>query len=600
MLLKRLVDYATEQCAGEPAFHRRREFVWQLEIQTDGIGPRLRSLQSPNERGKRVGTQLMVPAVTRTRGAAANLAADDVQYVLGWGDATTKPERVADCHEAFVGLLQRWADYVDDENSDVAVAAEFFTRGGVSQLEPPEETIGAKDGVVVSVDGRRLIEHGTVVPFWSEQVASRKKLGASGICLVCGHYGLLVDTIPGKVAKSLVPGAENDAALVSVNAKAFGYRLQTGLSHTPICFTCGNNVNVGLTSLLSGSRVVRLAKQDTAMTWWTVGQAEQDLLSAMPSEADPKAVRDVLDRFARGELARAARQADDLSSDRFCSVSLGGSSSRIMVRDWIDMPLAHYGLNIGRWWDDVSIEHRGTIRGFKLWTLILATGRWDPDSGKRGSCADLGVKNAQRPEHIERDMVRASYQGTNLPTAVLRHVLHRIATDTHIDAPRAALVRLGLRRHPTKEIPMSAGLDETHTDSAYVSGRIFAHMERIQYLANADNTRSKKTENGEEEAETVQLNSGFGDRFLSGAISKPKAALLAGDKLVPAWLRRIRRRAPGLATALTEELAQLRARLDPHAPLPASLLLDQQGQFVLGYYHQKELQFAKRQQRRAE
>lgn len=601
MLLKRLVDYATEHCAGDPPFHRQREFVWQLELQSDGTKPRLRNLRAPNERNKQVGPRLVAPAVTRTVGVAPNLAADDVQYVLGWGDANTKSDRVAQCHAAFVDLLQRWAEHVDDENSDVAVAAAFYARGGMHEVDPPTEEFSAKDGVMLTVDGRRLIEHPTVAAFWSQQVSSRKGGGAHGICLVCGAYAQLVETIPGKVAKNLVPGAGNDAALVSVNTEVFGYQLQTGLAHTPICFTCGNNINVGLTSLLSGKQVLRLPKQDTAMTWWTVGQTDLDLLSGMPSEADPKAVRDLIDRFERGELERTARQADQLSTDRFCSVSLSGSASRIMVRDWIDMPLSHFMLNMGRWWDDVGIQYRGDVRGFTLWHLILATGRWQPEVGKHGQYADLGAKNARRPEHIERDLVRASFQGARLPIAVLRHVLHRIATDSRIDAPRAALVRLGLRRHPTERSSMSAGLDETSTDTAYVSGRIFAHMEKIQYVAHSDNkAKSSMHTDDEEESEEVKLNRGFRDRFLSGAISRPNSALIAGDKLVPAWLRRIQGRAPRVASGLEQELARLRRQLDPNKPLPSSLLVDQQSRFVLGYYHERNRQMEKSQQRRTE
>lgn len=89
--------------------------------------------------------------------------------------------------------------------------------------------------MLIAVDGKPVIEHESLIRFWTDEVARRKGSGTTGICLVCGQDADLVDTVPGNISKRLVPGTENNAALVSVNERVFGYGLITGLANIPIC-----------------------------------------------------------------------------------------------------------------------------------------------------------------------------------------------------------------------------------------------------------------------------------------------------------------------------------------------------------------------------
>ncbi|KAA5837941.1 type I-C CRISPR-associated protein Cas8c/Csd1 [Saccharopolyspora hirsuta] len=595
MLLQRLVDYARANNVGQ-AFHKEREFTWRLELSSTGAAPELVGIREPNARGKLAGQRHVTPAVTRTVGVAAQLGADDVQYVLGWGDEKTKPTRVAQCHEEFVALISRWAQ-CSPEDPVAEVVRKFYASGGVSRLIRPE-AIGAKEGVLIAVDGIPVIKQDSLVRFWADEVAARKGGGTSGVCLVCGNVGVLLDTVPGNISKRLVPGAANNAALVSVNARVFGYALTTGLEHTPICFFCGDAMNAALTHLLSGPHTFGLQQQDSAMTWWTLGKPPEDFFQVMPDRPDPDAVGRVLAQLRNGRLARADQTAQTATPDRFCSVSLGGNSSRIVIRDWIDQPLQDILFNLARWyddhqtctlWDDEPVS-------YGLYQLALATGRWDKD---RVRYFPLDAKGADRPEHIQRDLQRTSLRAVPLPPSVLHHVLHRIATDGRIDGPRAALLRLALRRHPDKEIAMPAELDDTNHDPAYVLGRVFAVYEKIQYNANrsprsgGNGNNSDSGENGK--AESQSLNAGFGDRFYAGAITNPRPAMIAGERLAKAWLSKIRRRpggtGAGLVYVFNTELSEL---LDRIGDIPARFNPAQQAQFVLGYHHQRAHDAAQR------
>src|SRR5699024_12205881 len=99
------------------------------------------------------------------------------------------------------------------------------------------------------------------------------------------------------------------------------------------------------------------------------------------------------------------------------------------------------------------------------------------------------------------------------------------------------------------------------------SGRVFAHLEQIQYAASDG-----------------KPNVTFADRFLSGAITNPTPALNAGEKVAPAWLSKLRRRpdTAGTAHVLTRKLTDLRALLDRGQPATGYLPPDQQALFLLG------------------
>ncbi|APU14814.1 CRISPR-associated protein Cas8c/Csd1, subtype I-C/DVULG [Actinoalloteichus sp. GBA129-24] len=569
MLLQRLVQYAEETTDSAP-FHREREFVWRIDLFSDGRPARLTDIREPDAKGRLRGFRESTPAMTRSIQVAAQLGADDVQYVLGWGDDTTKPDRVAQCHQQFIELVSAWADTAGHEPAAETVRA-FYRDGDYTHWERPEG-YGAKQGVLLAVDGQLLSKAHSAIRFWTDEVTRRKsgKDAAAGLCLVCGRHGALVKTIPTKIAARLVPGAGNDVALVSVNENVFGYGLTTSLAHTPICFTCGNAFSTGLTHLLGSEHAYRLPGQDSVMAWWVVGAPPRDVYDVMPRTADPGAVRRLLSRLRSGDLDRAAALADQQeSSERFCSVTLGGNNSRIMVRDWIDMPLTSALRNLALWhehshmvseWEDEPQRHGLAI-------LLMATGRWE---GSR--YADHSSRSARRPEHIQRDLLARALRGVALPPSVPHHVLRRIGADGHIDSARAALLRLALCDPKKKEPSVTAGLDEKNQDTAYLFGRIFSVLEQIQYAASEG-----------------KLNATFGDRHLAGAVANPTPAVAAGRKLASAWLAKLRRRpnTRAKAVAFAETLDLIADLADASKPLPTYLPARRQMQFVLGYHQQR-------------
>jgi CRISPR-associated protein Csd1 len=591
MLLQRLVDYAQHH-AGAAAFHRERMFTWQINLDSQGRlrSPELQRLIDPDSTGpKPRGVTHSVPAVVRTVGVAACLAADDIQYVLGWPDEASKPDRVRDCHTAFVGLIEAWAASPQAQDDPVAAAvARFYRDGGAAQITRPEVFI-AKDGVVISVDGRFAHEAPSVAAFWIEEVTRRKGSDRHGLCLVCGQVRPLLDTVPGKIPARLVPGASNDAALVSVNEAVFGYDLSKQLTHTPLCLACGESITAGLQGLLGSAGSSSYSGQDSRLVWWV--KDGSDAVLRLLHKPDITAITALLQTLHHPRPVSPTATKRRVS-EKFHSLTVGGNVARVMVRDWVDMPLAEVEQNIGSWFERhqmVSRWPRGA-RFHSIGQLALVTGKWQPTPGNRdsGQYAQFGAKGSQRPEQVYRDLMRAALRGTVLPAHLLVHLLNRIRNDGHLDDPRAALLRLALTRPNTPtgpETPMP-DLDETNTDPAYVSGRLFAAYEQLQrdthYEPNPDGGKGT----------TTRVNVTFADRYFVGAISNPRTALLAGAGLAQAWLHTLHRRGRGgAAVGSQRRIGELYRLLDAQGGLPVRLTPQQQARFVIGYHHQRAHQF---------
>jgi len=571
MLLQRLVEYAQQHNDVAP-FHRERLFTWQLNLDSDGrlrSPKKLQDLREVDAKGKVRAAPRTTPSAVRTVGVAANLAADDVQYVLGWADPDTKPARVAQCHAAFVDLVQRWADSDEGKLDPVAQAvAAFYRSGAVSELRGEDYT--AKQGVVIFVGDQPAYRASSVVPFWSAEVARRKGGGAEGLCLVCGRVRSLLDTVPGKLPARLVPGASNDAALVSINERVFGYGLDTQLGSTPLCVVCGEAMTAALVDVLSSRNAASYGGRDSRLAWWVTGGADASDVDLL-DEPDPERISALLQSVQSGRQRRR-----DAQTEMFCSLTVGGNVARVMVRDWVQMPLDELKDNIAKWftehkiatrWDDQRQHH-------SLSRFARVTGRWLRD---RQRYADFDAKGADRPDSVHRDLVRAAIRGTPLPPSLLAHLVHRVCTDGRLDEPRAALIRLALTRSPlTRETPMPA-LDPTNTDPGYVAGRLFAALEQLQY-----------------DASEGKLNTTYGDRFFSGAVTNPRAAIVNGRRDANAWLRKLRRTRRGAAIRHEQRLNELFGLVSPAAGLPARTTLFQQSMFLLGYHHQRADHFASR------
>ena len=112
-------------------------------------------------------------------------------------------------------------------------------------------------------------------------------------------------------------------------------------------------------------------------------------------------------------------------------------------------------------------------------------------------------------------------------------------------------------------------LNEQSNSTPYVLGRLFSVLENIQDSAGG--------------ASTVK------DRFFSSACATPSVAFPTLLKLKNSHMKVIMRNKPGMGVKLEKQVTELMSRLETE--FPTHLSLDQQGVFLLGYYHQTQKRY---------
>jgi CRISPR-associated protein Csd1 len=578
MLLSRLVEYAEyEAHAGAdvpPPYYKPQKIRWLLELNPDGslASDELTPLADPGDPVTKNGVEYVVPSITKTSGIAPRVAVDTPEYVFGWVPDGGNPDRVHRAHAAFRELSAEWA--LADPEGPAQVLHRFLSEGHAERVAAPD-VWGRGDQVAIRVmGGPPVMLHKTASAqrFWASVAAGRKGSGASGLCLVCGTVGELLKTIPQQLPARLVPQATQSASLVSVNKATHGFGLQEQLVHTPICDRCGLAAMSALESLLSDQWKSTLAGQDTRLAWWVTGGADFDLDPLDYPNPSPEQVAHMLGGPARGRRPHAL---DDSELAMFCAVAIGGNVSRVVVREWIEMPLARVQDSLRSWFEDHEMIDiwDADVRYVGLSRLARVSGRWLAD---RKSYAALGSSGEDRPGDVWQALLRAALLSKPIPPKLLGHLVHRIRADGRLDTERAALIRLALVRRPGSPNPEAymPTLNPSNNDPAYLAGRIFAVLEDIQLSA----ARASG-----DDAPNVT----FTDRYFARAVTSPAVALVAGRRDARAWLKKLRRDRPTWAVAAERRLDELFEQIAVAGGIPHGAVLADQAAFILGYHHQR-------------
>lgn len=178
--------------------------------------------------------------------------------------------------------------------------------------------------------------------------------------------------------------------------------------------------------------------------------------------------------------------------------------------------------------------------------------------------------------------MRAILNGQPYPQALYNAMLTRIRADAkeRVNYVRAAAIKAALLRRlrsgwrfrscpeiDGKEVTLTVGLDLSNKAPAYLLGRLFAVLEKVQEDANPG------------------INATIRDRYFSAASATPRAVFpqllrLAQHHIAKAQYGQVSDR---LIESILADLSDFPTHLD----------LGEQGLFMLGYYHQRQAFYEK-------
>ena len=187
-------------------------------------------------------------------------------------------------------------------------------------------------------------------------------------------------------------------------------------------------------------------------------------------------------------------------------------------------------------------------------------------------------KDAKVPPPLMTGIILSALNGTKYPDAMLHTAVRRVLTDsdgenehfTKLNDIRAGIIKACINRKYGKE-ELTVALNEKNNDEAYLCGRLFAVLEKIQ-----------------QDASEGTLNRTITDSYFSSAASKPSSVL---PKLVQLSLNHQRKLSEAGNVFYGKLIGSIIEKID--GGFPQTLDLDGQGRFIVGYYQQKQSLYTK-------
>ena len=538
MLLKKLAEYS-ERLELRPSLYSEGPVRYWVNLDRDGrYLPPLSDSADPSSPRTRRGQRRLLPQVQRASGIRPLLLADKADYTLGYAADEKRAKRAADCHRAYLALVERCA--AETEEPDVRAVLNFLHNDPLERIQP-DDSFDPSGIITFRVEDRIVIDNPAIQAFWASANADADAQNMQ--CLVCGNRRPVLDRLQAKV-KGIPGGQTAGTSLISANSTAFeSYGLSASLV-APTCSGCGEGFTRGLNALLD-SEQNRFASGGGVFVFWTREESEFNFFSALENP-DPAQVQALL------ESARTGR-ATDVDDGPFYALSLSASGGRAVVRDWMDTTVGRARQHLAAWFERQRITSwsEEPPRYYGLRALALATVR---------EARDL-------PVTTPRTLVRAAFAGGPVPWDILSRAVRRNRAEQGVNRPRAALIKLALLSQSNDhQEDYMVQLDSGNTDQAYLCGRLLAVLERAQRAA------------------IRNLTTTIVDRFYGTASTAPQSVfsrLIRGSRAHLSTLERDNRGAYNvIQTQLEEVMSGIKG-------FPKTLNLEQQGMFALGYYHQR-------------
>ena len=511
--------------------------------------------------------------VKKTSGVTANLLWDTPNYVFGQPKSEEKSQRAKEEHRCFVETIKkRFAAPFQDEG--ISALINFLDRHDFDAAFSHKLWNEIKDtwpNLTFRLDGELSIiccRSSAVIERISEEIDQPME---KQICLVSGNEDTPV--LLHHAIKGVHNAQTSGANIVSFNLAAFkSFGKNQGLN-APVGRKAEFAYTTALNHMLSRESGQKLQVGDATVVFWAEKKNNLEDVFATIFGESPKGepeqdYKSVIALFRSPETGAIAELDPNT---RFYVLGLAPNASRLAIRFWYAGTVGSIADNLERHFDDLEM-----VRGPKEWrtvslrSLLRSTARGKDDRQKDDNVLP----------NLAGDTMKAVLAGTPYPKTLLVAAIQRCRAEREVTYTRAALIKAYLSRDTryheqgAKEVGMS--LDVTNTNSGYLMGRLFAVLEKIQEETSPD------------------INATIRDRFYGSASSTPVTAFPHLMKLKNYHLAKLENR--GRAVNLEKRIGEIVDKLDADKPFPAHLSLADQGRFAVGYYHQRQAFFIKRDQ----
>ena len=561
---------------------------WGLCLTADGQMASVEMLGAANEKGKLLPRMMFLPTpVKRTSGKAASFLCDNAKYLLGITSEMRSSEHtpsdskaIKDAGTCFRISAQKHHDLLDGVSCPMAQAIlRFFDAW---QPEQALQTPALLEHFDDLCKGGNLLfclinELGTVteaqnVPeiqaAWDASVSNSSERSAFGRCLVTGDEDTIAMLHPS--IKGVVGAQSSGASLVSFNALAFesyGRNKGQGLN-APVGNHAAFAYGEALNYMLREKNYHSLLGSATLVYWAETAQSAYSDCFAALLGTNEDMTQNTLDGVMKAIRLGQGLQWENVPLDSrtpFYILGLSPNASRLSVRFFLQGTFGDFAANLARHQERLNIirpsfDQRETLSAY---SLLKET-------------ANPNSRDKLPPSHLVGDLLRAILGDTPYPVSLLTQTELRIHAEHNVSRGKAAILKAWLLKNgsnPQYKEVIDVQLNEQTNYAPYVLGRLFAVLESLQQKANPG------------------INATIMDRYFNAACATPSIVFPTLLKLAQSHLKKLD---TGYFIYYDKQMTELCGRLTDS--YPARLNLQDQGIFQLGYYHQKQKFFTKKEE----
>lgn len=579
MILQALVNYYEELAQQGKAAKLgwcQAKVSHAIELNEDGTIKTIISLKTEVERGKKkiwVAKPLNVPEmVTRSSGIAPNFLCDNAKYFLGIDEEGTR-QRIMDCFQA---AREKHLTILEYAEGKMAKAIYLYFKNWNPELAKDNfavkehwDELNEGGNIIFSMEGIYAQEDDEIRGIW-DKLQAKESNGKSGTCLVTGQK-----TEIARIHRGIkgVPGAQSSgAALVSFNAPAFESYGKEQSYNAPVGKYAEFAYATALNYLLS-QREYQFSLGDSMIVFWAESgkkEYQKTFLSWMnPQPDNQKEMRNVFGNLEKGLWV----DLDDINLDPnqpFYILCLAPNAARLSVRFFYQNLFGTILNNIARHYHRMEI-----VKSFRVDNEYLGIQKMLDETVNQKSKDKTPVPN------MAAMVLKAMLDDSRYPESLYMDTLIRIrAEQGKVTYGRAAIIKAFLiKNRGWKEGENDMGLNEECKETSYVLGRMFAVLESIQKDANPG------------------INATIRDRYFNSACATPASIFPVLIKLKNSHIKKIDRGSVAGKIYYEKLLADLMGKLDvseKNAGIPKRLSLEEQGKFMLGYYHQIQKKYEKK------
>lgn len=572
MILKALYDYYYN-CDNLPTpGMEEKEIAFLIVLSKDGKFLRFEDCRINNNHAKEF---LVRKHESRSSAPVANYLYDNCSYVLGYSDkAKTKQAEETNSNDKDLVCFNVFKDKIKSihniypDNEDILAILSFYKNDrdtiiSMVKGDPLWEDIVKNLSKKFSTFSFRINGDTKIVAEKKEilqlEVSTNKE--NTHICLVTGKSGPIVET----TTASMIPGSQATAKLVSFQVSS-GYDSygKSKCGNAPISTEAEFAYTTALNRLLRNDSRNKFQVGNRTFVFWASSstyvskQAEESLFDLLGytdnNKFDPNSkieqVRKVFQSIYSGQLRTNL-------DDRFYILGLAPNSARIAVVYWSEVPLRDFASMIIRHFEDMEIidtrKNKKPYMGIKdMLSAVTMNGK-------------LSDVTPNLPEAVAKSI----FQGIQYPYTLFSSCIRRIRADISekdaIYPARVAILKAYINRVNNEFNKIDIMLDKDNSNQGYLCGRLFAVLDKIQ-------------------EDTYGIHS-IRERYMNAASATPASVFSTILNLSAHHLEKFS--AEGKKIYYEKFKQEIIDKL-PASGFPAHLNLQDQGRFFIGYYHQKQ------------